>query len=428
MSIFNNLLLLSEYLDYIIPDTPYNVPAWTRQSSQPLSHLYISPALPPAMRILHLIATLDAGSGGPAIACMKMAEAVIARGHQADIFTTDWGMEKGQIPGPSSVKHTNVFTFPVTFPQFWKRSQEMEVALINRVAEYDLLHIHSLYLFHNMIGPAAARRAGKPYIVRPHGLLDPFIWRRHRLRKSIMEVAFQNRALREASVIHYTSADEMRISQPYAHAAPGVVVPLGVDLPPLAPASNVRSHGRVLFLSRLHAKKGLDLLIPAFALVKKRHPHVELEIAGPDDGALRPTQELVGKLGLEASVSFPGMLSGAAKAQAFARAGLFVLPSYSENFGIALAEAMAAGLPVVTTDQVNIHDAISSAEAGLVTPCSIQPIADAMLKIIEDRALADRLGSNGRNLVATRYSWPAIGQQLETLYSELIAGNRGTSG
>lgn len=379
------------------------------------------------MRILHLIATLDPGSGGPAVACLKMADALLARGHQTDIFTTDWRTEEAKIHGSHIAEHGNVFTFPVTFPGVWKRSPAMAAALADRVAEYDLLHIHSLYLFHNMIGPAAARRAGKPYIIRPHGLLDPFIWQRHRLRKSIMEVAFQNRALREASVIHYTSTDEMRISEPYAHAAPGVVVPLGVDLPP-PPAASARNHGRVLFLSRLHAKKGLDLLIPAFALVKQQHPHAELVIAGPDDGALRPTRELVGKLGLQTSVSFPGMLGGDAKAEAFKHAGLFVLPSYSENFGIALAEAMAAGLPVVTTDQVNIHDAITGAEAGLVTPCSVQPIADAMLNILENQTLANRLGSNGRNLVATRYSWPAIGEQLETLYSKLIASHRGISG
>lgn len=372
------------------------------------------------MRILHLIATLSAESGGPAIACLKMADAIIEKGHSADIFTTDWRMPGGQTDLGRVSPHDNVFSFPTAFPHFWKRSPAMAAALAARVADYDLLHIHSLYLFHNMVGPAAARRAGKPYIIRPHGLLDPFIWHRHRLRKSLMEIAFQNKALRGAAAVHYTSADEMRISQPHACGAPGVVIPLGVDLPTLHPTP-IQKADRILFLSRLHAKKGLDLLIPAFAQVKQRRPNVELVIAGPDDGALKPTRDLVAKHGLESSVSFPGMLSGDAKARAFEQASLFVLPSYSENFGIALAEAMAAGLPVVTTDKVNIHDAVSDAEAGLVTPCDVQPIADAMLRILSDPALAARLGRNGRELASTRYSWRAVGDQLETLYARLIA-------
>jgi len=378
------------------------------------------------MRILHLIATLGAESGGPAVACFKMAEAVIKRGHSVDIFTTDWRPPRGQTDLGGVLQHGNVVTFPVEFPRFWKRSPAMAAALATRLVDYDLVHIHSLYLFHNMIGPAAARRTGKPYIVRPHGLLDPFIWRRHRFRKSLMEIAFQNRALREAAAVHYTSADEMRISQPHACGAPGVVIPLGVDLPPLSPAP-ARHTDRILFLSRLHAKKGLDLLIPAFAQVKERRPNAELVIAGPDDGALKPTRDLVAKHGLEASVFFPGMLGGDAKTRAFEQATLFVLPSYSENFGIALAEAMAAGLPVVTTDKVNIHDAVSGAGAGLVTPCNVQPIAEAMLRILSDPALADRLGRNGRELASTRYSWHAVGDQLETLYARLIANNAAVS-
>jgi len=376
------------------------------------------------MRILHVIATLDSESGGPATACIEMAQAVAELGHEVDIMTTDWCIGQHPIlPHHAEKLDCRILTFPVEFPRPWKRSTQLAKALYEQASTYDLLDIHSLHLFHNMVAPAAARRAGVPYIVRPHGLLDPYIRRRHRIRKFVMEVAFQNRALRDAAAIHYTSSEEMRISQPYACGTPGVIVPLGVELP-LLHSSQQKNPRRILFLSRLHAKKGLDLLIPAFMQVRKRYPDSELVIAGPDDGELAPTRDLVAKHGLQGAVSFPGMLRGEKKYQAFAQAGLFVLPSHSENFGIALAEAMAAGLPVVTTDQVNIHDAITEAEAGLVTPCRVQPLADAMQRILSDPALAARLGRNGRELAATRYSWPAIGRQLETLYADLIERHR----
>lgn len=375
------------------------------------------------MRILHVIATLDAASGGSAIACIEMADALARRGHDVDIMTTDFGHHgRSSPPHLSRPLACRILTFPVRFPHAWKRSPELARELKRHAGDYDLLVVHSLYLFHDMVASAAARKAGKPYIVAPHGLLDPYIRRRSRLKKLVMELAFQNRALRQAAAIHYTSEEERRISQPFALGARGVVIPLGISEPPL---STVPRHAaRVLFLSRLHPKKGLDLLIPAFARVKARLPQAELIVAGPDDGALRETVDLVRRSGLEGSVSFPGMLRGAAKERAFAEASVFVLPSYSENFGMVLAEAMAAGLPVVTTDKVNISDAIGAAQAGIVVPCQIEPLAQAMAAILQDRNRAETMGANGRRLVHARYDWDVIGAQWEALCQELIATGR----
>jgi len=376
------------------------------------------------MRILHVIATLEAESGGPAKACLEMAAAVARLGHEVDIFTTDWRSRPHPgNDGPIVYGHGRLNTYPVTFPRSWKTSPELKRALDIEAGNYDLLHVHSLYLFHNYAAAAAARRARKPYIVRPHGLLDPYIWRRHRQRKSLMELVYQNRALARAAAVHYTSEEERRISEPRARGAPGVVIPLGVHPPARRP--EVRRHpDRILFLSRLHPKKGLDLLIPAFAALRRLRPDAELVVAGPDDGALRATRALVATHGLDACVSFPGMLVGEAKDRAFAEAGLFVLPSYSENFGIAVAEAMAAGLPVVVSDQVNIHDEIAGAGAGLVVPCDGERLADAMARLLSDPDAAARMARNGAALVAGKYSWPAIGNRLAELYGRLIDEQR----
>jgi glycosyltransferase involved in cell wall biosynthesis len=373
------------------------------------------------MRVLHVIATLDAASGGSATACIEMADALARKGHQVDIMTTDFGQTGRSMPqARSEPLACRVLTFPVAAPRAWKRSPALAQALRRQIADYDLAVIHSLYLFHDMVASAEALRSGIPYVVAPHGLLDPYIRRRSRLKKAVMELAFQNRALRQAAAIHYTSNEERRISQTHAQGAPGFVIPLGVVAPRPVPVS--RNPARLLFLSRLHEKKGLDLLIPAFAQVKAQVPQAELVIAGPDDGALAATRALVESHGLHQSVSFPGMLRGADKDRAFAEAGIFVLPSYSENFAVALAEAMAAGLPVITTDQVNIHDAVLEANAGVVIPCSVAPLAEAMLRLLRDPELAASMGRNGRSLATTRYDWGKIGTQWEEVCRRLIVG------
>jgi glycosyltransferase involved in cell wall biosynthesis len=371
------------------------------------------------MRILHVIATLDAASGGSAAACIEMADALARRGHQVDIMTTDFSATApGQLPRHTQPLACRILTYPVTFPRAWKYSPALAHALAEHAQDYDLLVIHSLHLFHNLAAPRAARRAGRPYIVAPHGLLDPYIRSRSRLKKLPMDLLYQNRALREAAAVHYTSLEEKRISQPFVGDVPGITIPLGVALAAANPGE--RKASRILFLSRLHEKKGLDLLIPAFAKVKAKLPDAELVVAGPDDGALGSTRTLAARHGVAGSVSFPGMLQGTAKDAAFAEASLFVLPSYSENFGIALAEAMAAGVPVVTTDMVNIHDDVRAANAGLVVSCAVEPLAEAMGKILSNRELAAVMGRNGRRLAATRYNWDDIGAQWERACQEII--------
>jgi glycosyltransferase involved in cell wall biosynthesis len=186
------------------------------------------------MRILHVIATLDAASGGSAAACIEMADALARRGHRVDIMTTDFSpTEPARLPQRSEPLACRILTFPVTFPRAWKYSPALAHALSERAREYDLLVIHSLHLFHNLAASRAAREAQRPYIVAPHGLLDPYIRNRSRLKKLPMDLLYQNRALREAAAVHYTSVEEKRISQPFAGDVPAIVIPLGVALPEL---------------------------------------------------------------------------------------------------------------------------------------------------------------------------------------------------
>jgi glycosyltransferase involved in cell wall biosynthesis len=383
------------------------------------------------LRILHVLATLDPQSGGPAQACLEMAQSVAERGHAVSIFTTDFAVD-GQDRRPAGLENypgLDIQLFPVQAPRGWKRSSRLRQALDAHTASFDVVHMHSLYLFHNWAAARAARNAQVPYIIRPHGLLDPYIRRRNRLRKRVMELAFQDAALRHATAIHYTADLEREISKPYDGGAPPAVIPLGVTMPNTAPDRSrlVQRYPQltgktvVLFLGRLHQKKGLDLLIPALAQARERRPGLHLLLAGPDEGALAPTRDLIAAHQLGPHVTITGMLQGAEKAAAFAGADFFVLPSYSENFAIAAVEAMSYGLPVIVSDQVNIHPDISAAGAGSVIGCTVSALRDALIALASD---VDRpaMGRRARDLVERRYSWRAIGQQLEALYAQVRLG------
>jgi glycosyltransferase involved in cell wall biosynthesis len=388
------------------------------------------------MRILHLIATLDRESGGPAQACIEMARAVAARGHHVAICTTDWSAT-GREPVPTKVPlqqdGVNVTYFPVHFPRIWKPSLPMIGPLRKELPGYDVVHLHSLYMFHDWLGGQLCRRFDVPYIVRPHGMLDPYIRRRHRARKRLMEMLFQDGVLRRAAAIHYTSDVEREISQPFACGAPAQVVPLGVDLAEfdsLPPAERFRTRfpetrGRriVLFLGRLHFKKGLDLLIPAFGQLAREDPSLHLVIAGPDDGMLDQCKAWARRDGIPDKVTFTGMLRGEDKLAVFAAASVFALPSYSENFGIAIVEAMAAGCPVVISDQVNIWREVQQGGATVIG-CDQHKLTAALSAVLRDPALAADMSRKARETVRRLYHWDSVAAALEAMYAEAAAKRR----
>jgi glycosyltransferase involved in cell wall biosynthesis len=371
------------------------------------------------MRVLHVISSLAPELGGPSAACIAMARAVAARGHAVEIFTTDYG---GRVEDPAvPVRYGRV-----QWPQAIKTSWELKAALDRETARFDVVHLHSLYLFHDWAAPRACRRAGVPYIVRPHGTLDPYIRRRRRLAKTMMNLAFQNRVLRGAAAIHYTSAEEMRLAAPHVHGARGVVVPLGFDVetfarlpgpePFLAHLRAARGKRVVLFLSRVHEKKGLDLLIPAFARVARDRPGLYLAIVGPDGGMAARARRWIGENGLGDRASVVGMVQGELKLSAFSAASVFALPSYSENFGIVALEAMAAGVPLAISDQVNIWRETEG--AGLVCQTTVDSVAECLARILDDPN-ARAMGEAGRRIARARFAWPNIAVELERLYEDV---------
>ena len=374
-----------------------------------------------------------------------MCAAIAARGHSVTLFSTNlnhrgtWSPFKSprflEVPTNVLLQENgyNVEYFPTLWPTRFSYAPSMIPALRLAVAEADVVHIHSLYLFTSLVAAREARRAGVPYLVRPHGTLDPFLRRRHSWRKAFLDVAFQRRDLDQAAVIHYTSEAECDLARPLGFRAPAVVVPHGFDISELEDRPSPADYGHrypelvdadlVVFLGRLTAKKGLEILLQAFAKVAADHPRAMLVIAGPDDeGQGDKVRALIRRLGLESRVKLPGMVLGREKLELLAAAKAWVLTSHGENFGVAVVEAMACGVPVVISDRVAIHDQVTAAGAGLVVGLDAAEVAGAITSLLDHPGQRRRLGEAGSRLVRERFSWDAASAELERVYYSVIGG------
>ncbi|MBI4522683.1 MAG: glycosyltransferase [Deltaproteobacteria bacterium] len=234
-----------------------------------------------------------------------------------------------------------------------------------------------------------------------------------------------------AALVHYTSEQEREEAADAVRVARSVIIPNSMDLS--AKSGVGERHGQfrarypqligrtlIVFLSRLDPKKGLDLLLPAFAKVRLRHPRAMLVVAGTGEpDFVARLQREASRLGIESDILWTGFLTGEEKWALLASADLFVLPSYSENFGVAGVEAMACGLPVVVSDQVGIHREITEAQAGLVVSCDVDAIADAMIRLVGDAELRSRMGANGRHLSRAQFSPEAVAACLIQAYTSI---------
>jgi len=360
-----------------------------------------------------------------------LAESLSREGVETHVATTnDNGPELLDVPCGVPVVQGNVtFWYSPRQTRCYTVSWPLASWLADYVSEFDVVHIHALFSFSTLPAAFWAHRRRVPYIVRPLGTLSN--WGMKNRRPWLKGISFrfiESLVLKHAALVHYTSDQE------YLEAAALRVTTAPAIIPNALPdRSNeavpgdfrvrypeLRGRRVVLFLSRLDRKKGLDLLLPAFAALRQQMPDVSLVVAGngePDfvDG-LKSTAE---SLGIAADVLWPGFLSGDEKHAAFADADLFVLPSYSENFGIAAVEAMGAGLPVIVSDQVAIHREISQARAGMTVGCDISQIAAAMARLLKDSALRRSFAEDGRLLVRQQYSSNAVTRRLIGVYNQI---------
>jgi len=370
------------------------------------------------MNILHVVPTYYPARryGGPIVAVHGLCKALAARGHNVHVFTTnvDGGATLDvPVDRPVDIDSVHVHYFPSTFPRlYW--SPAMRRALAEGIGQYDLVHIHAVYLWPGIAAARAAAKAGVPYIISPRGMLvRDLIRQKSRLVKTLWLRLLERRGFAGAAAIHFTAPLEWDEAKRVGLPLPSpFVIPNGIDLAP-RPAVP-RDPRTLLFLGRVSWKKGLDRVIEALPSL----PDVRFVIAGNDEEALTPRlRELADRLGVRDRVEFAGPVYGAAKDELLARATLFVLMSTSENFGNAVLEALAAETPVVLSPGVGVAEDVVAAGAGAIGLDAIGPLLD------DPARLAD-MGRNGRALVESRFAWPRVAQEMEDAYNAVRSAGK----
>ena len=389
-----------------------------------------------ALKVLHVIPSVSLKHGGPSYAIKAYANALKSQGVETLVVTTDDDGDgvRFDVPLGAVIKrdgnshiffHCNIFAYKISF--------SLRRWLDRHVREFDMVHIHALFSFSSFAAARASRKRGVPYIVRPLGVLSRWgIKNRRPLLKRFWLRFIELPLLRSAAAIHYTTEaerDEANAIHPALAELPSFVVPIPVELPINRGAAGdfvrlfPKAGGKklVLFLSRLDAKKGLDLLLQAFQEVKEVEPESLLVIAG--SGEKRYTESLhrlAEQLRIAEDILWTGHLGPAEKSAAFAAATVFVLPSHSENFGIVAAEALAAGVPTVLSDQVAIARDLAAANAAVVVSRNPRELGAAIVQLLRNDQIRNELSKRGAAAALQFFSPQSTGRLLQSEYTRIL--------
>ena len=420
------------------------------------------------MRVLHVIPSLAVKEGGPSLAAKTIAEALAGQGAQVTVATTEGAHapvigdqlsvireEPRRESPPTERRGYKIVSFRRNF-EAYKVSFGLTRWLRDNVKQFDLVHVHALFSFSSTMAARIACRNNVPYVVRPLGVLNQWgIRNRRRLPKLVSLRLIELPVLLNSAAIHFTSEaerEEAALLDARLAKHESVVIPLPIEQRAWSTEQGAesgqqfllkfpRARGKrvVLFLSRIDRKKGLELLLDAFAVVRQKEKDVALVIAGEGEGPYvrglrkrarrvlgssvaggnaRPTKEEEDVE--EEAIIWTGHLSGEMKAAALAAAHVFVLPSASENFGIAAAESLAAGVPTIVSEEVALSGDIRRYDAGVLVKRDVQELAGAISDLLSNRERAAGLAANERRLAEERYSPEAVGRALHELYQKII--------
>jgi glycosyltransferase involved in cell wall biosynthesis len=384
------------------------------------------------MKVLHVIPSVSLAHGGPSRAILEMERVLSDRGIQVTTVTTNDDGNGRRLNAPYGKPVSTQFATRWYFPlntEFYKVSLGLGGWLKNNIAAYDLVHIHALFSFAPTTAALIARQQNIPYILRPLGVLGRYgmMMRRAYLKKASFAL-IEKSLIESASVVHFTSLSEMSEASTLGLRCNGIVIPLGIDTGPIdrlsarTPANSDKMVD-LLFLSRIDRKKNLEGLLQAMSLVLATRRDVRLSVAGQGDPPYMGTlKELAQSLNIEENVKWLGFIDGEEKRLALQSATAFVLPSYSENFGIAVLEALVAGLPCIVSEGVAISGEISLAKAGVTTATDAASIAAGILKVINSPSDYSSMSLAAEKLAKASFSREAMGRDLENLYRNIKKG------
>ncbi len=389
------------------------------------------------MKILQIIPSISLVYGGPSQMVRGLSAALAKQGVDVTVLTTNANGDSGQAPldvpldQPVAENGYQVRYFPCSPFRRYKFSLDLLNWLKTHASEYDLAHIHALFSPVSSAAATVARSQKLPYILRPLGTLDPADLNKKKQLKKLYAALLERPNIAGASAIHFTSQEEARISERFGVKTNDLILPLGVTLPELTKTpEEILSHLKIkpnipiiLFLSRIEPKKGLDILIPALEKVLSTGLDFQFILAGsnPQD----PEYEAKIKQQIQSSplaekTIISGFVTGEIKTALLTKADLFVLPSYYENFGIAVAEAMAVGTPVVISKGIYIWEDVEQAQGGWVGNGTIDEISSLIETALTNPQERQRRGLNAQNYALNYYRWDAIAQQMIQAYQRLI--------
>jgi len=366
------------------------------------------------MEILHVISSIDLNSGGPSKSVSDLALNQTLQGHNVTIFS-----KSSPIPYLKDSPHPNLKLIFVIDKYFKK-------GLKNLISNhrFDILHGHGIWQMpvHNMAN--LGRKFSIPFLISPRGMLEPWALNQGKWKKKLALVLYQRRDLKNSASIHATAVMEAVNIRNLGFTNPIAVIPNGIDLSdfPNSKRPIFKTKRSILFLSRIHPKKGIELLIQAWRkLNKELRKDWEIIIAGNgEDEYVSSLEKTVKELGLSEDIKIIGPQFGECKLRSYQSADLFVLPTYSENFGIVVAEAMACGVPVITTKGTPWEE-LNTQNAGWWIDIGTDPLVKSLESAL---ALSDserqNMGKNGRRLIEEKYSIQAIALQMLDLYKWLI--------
>lgn len=388
------------------------------------------------MKVLHVIPSVAQIHGGPSQAVLAMVKALRQEGVEAEIATTNDNRE-GLLDVPLGVQ-TQYQDVPIWFfSRFspglrslddFKFSYPLTQWLWQHMEEYDLVHVHAIFSYPSTVAMAIARHKGVPYVVRPLGQLCQWCLEQSAPKKQLYLSLVERANLLQSQMLHFTSAQEQQETYQAGFQHPHWIVPHGVSTPTPRPRARQELRQRlqipedefvILFMARLHPKKGLDYLIPALKdLATDRHFTLVLAGSGSPEYEAE-VKQFIQAAGLGDRTHCPGFVEAEEKDLFLQGSDLFVLTSHSENFGIAVLEAMAAGLPVVVTPGVALSTVVQEHQIGFVTELEQSAITTTINTCLSNPQVLQEQGNRARLLVEQHYSWRENALSLMNFYRRL---------
>ena len=389
------------------------------------------------MKILQITPTFIPSRFGGVSLFYNLSRNLVKRGHEVVVYTTDIRdrySRLSDIQGGRDIDGVKVYYFRNISNSLATKyrlaiPKGMSVAVKSEISNFDIIHLHNVRTFQNIIVHRYAKKYSIPYVLQARGSLVTFFYKGW--QKRIFDVIWGRRILKDATKLVALTPIEAEQYRSMGISEDKIeIIPNGIELSEFANLPERgkfrRKHGLgndqrvILYLGRIHKIKGLDLLVRAFAELSRPLNSVKLVIAGPDDGYLSPLKKLIADLEISNEVLFTGHLYGEDKVAAYVDADAFVLPSTYEIFGNVVLEACACGTPVIVTDRCGIADAVDG-QAGVVVLYDKDQLRDALLYMLSDEKMRLQFGEKGKLLVRDKFNWEKIAERIEDIYKRCIS-------